>query len=155
MSWVCNGGCTCQPTGAVGQREINHTNLWVDVSTASSLNGTYQVGKVWPRSTPSHVVDPQSPESTGPNFYGPPYAGSYTFHIQAVINGTNCSMAPFETEIVTITVYVSDNDKTVDYGEPSCKSGISAPTTVGEPVNVTNCNVYIHHSDEIRSCADN
>jgi hypothetical protein len=40
------GGCTCQPTGYVYQRNIKHTNVWVDISTNTGLNGSYSIGTV-------------------------------------------------------------------------------------------------------------
>jgi hypothetical protein len=45
MQWVCNGGCSCQPTGYIYQRDVNHTHLWVEMST-NQQSGNYQVGNV-------------------------------------------------------------------------------------------------------------
>jgi RHS repeat-associated protein len=144
MQWVCNGGCSCQPTGYIYQRDVNHTHLYVEMST-NQQSGNYQVGNVWPDYSPMHVVDSSSSDTSGPNYYTPPYAGTYKFHIQAIINGTPCSLEPYEIE-TTITIYVGDNDRTVNAGENSCSTG-AGPTMVGEPVNVTTGNTYLKQTD--------
>ena len=146
MQWVCSGGCTCQPTGYIYQRDVNHTHLWVEMST-NQQSGNYQVGNVWPDYSPMHVVDSSSADTSGPNYYTPPYAGTYKFHIEAIINTTPCNLTPSLIE-TTITIYVGDNDRTVNAGGDSCASG-AGPTTVGEPVNVTTGNTYLNQTDYV------
>jgi hypothetical protein len=44
----CNPSpCECIETGYVYQRTINHTNVYVDISSSGALNGTYSAGTVW------------------------------------------------------------------------------------------------------------
>ncbi len=144
MAWSCSGGCSCQPTGYVYQRNINHTNVWVDVSTNQSLNGTYSIGKVWGVGSNQNVLDTQLASSTGPNYYTPPYAGTYEIHVQGIINGTPCNLTPYETEIVTITVHVGEGPTSL--GATECNNEVG-PSSVGEPINVTNGNMYIQQTD--------
>ena len=61
-------------------------------------------------------------------------------HIFANINAP-CDLTPSVTEELTITVNVGDDDGATDFGATSCNSN------VGEPVNVTNGNVYLEQTD--------
>lgn len=141
MAWFCSGGCTCAPTGYVYNRNINHTKAWVDISTSSYLNGAYTVGYVWGTTTDLNVLDTHSSDSTGPNYLWMPYPGSYQIHVQATINGTPCSLTPYETEDVIITVHAGERDGATDFGETSC------PNRVGKPINVTTGNMYVQQTD--------
>jgi len=142
MGWSAGD---CVPTGYVYQREINHINIWAQIETGNGISGAYSIGKVWPTPTTMHVLDTHSPNSTGPVFFTPAYAGSYQLHIQGIINTTPCSLQPDVTEDLIITIYVGDNE---GCGTTSCPSGVGKPeNAVARPINVTNGNMYLQQTD--------
>src|SRR5689334_620237 len=47
MGWNCAvSPCVCQQTGFTYERTVNHIGVYVDISTNTSVNGTYFVGNV-------------------------------------------------------------------------------------------------------------
>jgi RHS repeat-associated protein len=152
MLWHCDGGCSCVPSGYTYNRTINHISVRLDASTDGFLNGNYSLGSVFgmnPNGTTAfwNVLDTQAANSTGPKYFTLPSPGTYTFHLKAIINTTPCNMTPGETEQIDITVYVGDKDGSVDFGAGSCNSNVAPPAAVGEPINVTNGNMYIQQTD--------
>lgn len=128
------------------ERTVNHTNVWADISTATSLNGQYVVGYVFGKNAQGMtadypVLDTQAANSTGPNYLTLSYPGTYQIHFQAIINTTPCNIAPERTEVITITVYVGEKGDDPNNGSTSCNAN------VGKPVNVTNGNMYIRQTD--------
>ncbi|PYS73982.1 MAG: hypothetical protein DMF69_03270, partial [Acidobacteria bacterium] len=84
----------------------------------------------------------QSSNSTGPILFAVSAPGTYTFHIQGIIDRhPNCSNISDVTSTISITVTVGQADQAQDQGAPSCNSG------VGEPVSVTTGNVYLDQTD--------
>ncbi len=146
MFLACDNGCSCQPTGGVYNRTVNHTTVRVEASTAGSLNGNYAVGQVVnlnPNGTTAYrnVLDTQASDSTGPNYYTFQVPGTYQFQIRAIINTTVCNMQPGQTETINITIHVTDSDGAANLGTTECNSG------VGKPINVANGNMYIQQTD--------
>ena len=78
-----------------------------------------------------------------PNYNLAPYVDSFTYKWCGVVNQQNvCS----NTATVTIVVYGSDESR--DFGSCQIRSRVpSAPTSVGQPVNVTNGNMWLRQSD--------
>jgi RHS repeat-associated protein len=140
-AWHCPPGedCTCEPTGYEYERTVNHINVWADVSTNTSLNGTYNVGVIANSSGFDHSVNSSSANSSGPIYMSLSIPGTYSFHFQATINPTPCMLEPFETGVVTITIQVGDGG--TDMGEQPCEN------TVGEPIDVTSGNMFLHQED--------
>ncbi|MGH9874512.1 MAG: RHS repeat-associated core domain-containing protein [Pyrinomonadaceae bacterium] len=152
MFWNCDGGCSCVPSGTTFNRTINHISVTYDASTAGSLNGNYSLGSVFglnPNGTTAfwNVLDTQASNSTGPKYFTLSVAGAFQFHLKAIINTTICEIPPDETEQIDITIYVGDKDGSVDFGVPPCNSNVASPAAVGEPINVTNGNMYIQQTD--------
>lgn len=85
------------------------------------------------------MLDTQASDSTGPNYYTFQVPGTYQFQIRAVINTTVCNMLPGHTETINITIQVTDSDGAPNLGPTECG--------VGEPINVTNGNMYIQQTD--------
>lgn len=142
MAWNCQTSpCVCQETGYVYQRTINHTNVYVDISTSTGLNGTYFVGTVQFLNAYDHVLSSGSPNTTGPNSMILSVPGTYTFRFKGVINTTPCNIQPDETPEASVTIYVSANDGAENYGANSCSG------EVGKPINVTNGNMYLEQTD--------
>lgn len=137
-------GCTIHNSY---ERTVGHTNVWADISTATSLNGNYVIGYVYgknPDGTTAflHILDTQAANSTGPIYFTPFAPGTYQFHIQAVINPTPCEQqTTIFTNEITITIYVGSNDDDRNNGPTSCNAN------VGQPVNVTNGNMYLQQTD--------
>ncbi len=97
-----------------------------------------------------NVLDTQASDSTGPKYYTLSVQGTYRFHIVGLINPTPCNIQPGETQTIDITVQVGDKDGAENFARPDCQSSVanSEPvTSVGEPVNVTNGNMYIQQTD--------
>lgn len=161
MAWHCQTTpCTCSETGFVYQRTINHTNVYVDITTSGALNGTYSAGTVWFLNAYDHVLDTDSANTTGPNLFTLSTPGTYVFRFKGIINTTPCNMQPNETNEVSITVYVSPNDNAEESGPSgsspsgpggggptSCPVNGGPPPDPGEPINVTNGNMYIQQTD--------
>lgn len=159
-AWNCQQSpCTCEETGYIYQRTINHTNVYVDITTATSLNGTYSAGTVQFLTAYDHVLDTQSANTTGPNHFTLSFPGVYVFRFKGIINTTPCNMQPNETNEVSITIYVTANDNADDSGPSdtspsgggggggSCPINGDPPPDPGEPINVTNGNMYIQQLD--------
>lgn len=128
--------CSCTPLQTY-ERTINHIKVWSEISTSQSLNGVYTEGYIygWDENhttTSYHELDSHSSLSTGPIYPFVPYAGTYTYHIIAYINGTPCNLEPYETEELIITLQVRD---------PSDNGTVSCNARVPNPVNVTNGNI--------------
>ena len=146
MSWFCQQSpCVCQENGFVYERTINHISVYMDVSS-TGLNGSYFLGNVYgknPNGTTAdfHVLDTRASNSTGPRNFLLSYPGVYTFRVKAIINQTPCNIQPGETNEISITLVVGTIDKGTDNGETEC------PVNVGEPVNVTNGNMYLQETD--------
>jgi RHS repeat-associated protein len=143
MAWYCQTSpCVCQETGYTYPRTVNHTNVYVDISTNTSLNGTYFVGTVQFRTAFGQTLDSSSGDTSGPNYFTLAYPGTYTFRFQGIINTTACNIQPSETDEVSITIHAGGADDAVrNSGPPDCPGG------VGEPVNVTNGNTYLAQTD--------
>jgi RHS repeat-associated protein len=147
MAWNCQQSpCVCQQTGFVYERTVNHIGVYVDISTNTSLNGTYFVGNVYgknPNGTTAdfHVLDTSAANSSGPLHSYLAYPGTYTFRIKAIINKTPCNIEPGETNEISITLSVGEDNKAPNSGVTSCQ------TNVGDPVNVTNGNMYLKQTD--------
>ncbi|MGH9958099.1 MAG: DUF6531 domain-containing protein [Pyrinomonadaceae bacterium] len=143
----CTGmACCCVPTGAVYNRTVGQIYMTADISTTTGLNGFYTIGSVFgknPDGTTANwnVLDTQASNSTGPRYLNLSHPGTYQVHIQAFIYTTPCDMQPNQTQMITITLQVGDSEDTVNGGKTSCESG------VGEPVNVTNGNMFIEQTD--------
>ncbi|HJX92523.1 MAG TPA: RHS repeat-associated core domain-containing protein [Pyrinomonadaceae bacterium] len=144
MGWTNTTPSTCEPTGFVWQRTPSHIYVSVDIG---ALNGNYAVGNVWGLYPDMHVLDTHSADTTGPAYLWLYYTGSYKLHIFANIN-TPCDLTPSVTEELILTVNVGDDDGATDFGTTSCNSNMGEPVSgVGEPVNVTNGNVYLQQTD--------
>jgi RHS repeat-associated protein len=146
MGWDCQESpCVCTETGTVYERTVNHIGVYVDISS-TGLNGTYFVGDVYgmnPNGTTAffHVLDTSAANSTGPLSFLLSYPGTYTFRIKAIINTTPCDIQPNQTNEISITVNVAAKDKAPNRGKTSCEEN------VGDPVNVTNGNMYLTQTD--------
>jgi len=146
MGWYCQTSpCVCQETGFTYERTVNHIGVYVDISTNTSVNGTYFVGNVYGKNADGtgadfHELDTRASNSSGPLHFMAAYPGTYKFRIKAIINTTPCNVQPSETNEITITVIVGPDDKAPDNGETECQ-------TVGRPVNVTNGNMYLQQTD--------
>ena len=55
-------------------------------------------------------------------------------------------MQPNQTEMITITLDAGDSEGSINSGPTTCESGVAPPTEVGEPINVTNGNMYIQQT---------
>ena len=136
----CETACTFYPN------LVNHIAIWADISTTGGLNGTYSVGNIFglnPDGTTGFFpeLNSQASNSTGPISFTPAAPGTYTFHIQGIIDRhPNCPAIPDHTGVISITIQVGDTDVATEWGDASCKG-------VGEPVNVTTGNVYLHQTD--------
>ncbi len=139
--WVCPQGtnCTCEVLD-VQQRTINHAIVDVDITSSGVWNGTYRVGTVQFLNQYEHIQDSHSANTTGPVYFTLSLPGTYTFRFYASINITGCYMLPDLTPESTVTIYVSPNDGARDSGDPDCAG-------VGQPVNVTNGNMYLQQTD--------
>lgn len=148
-AWYCQTTpCTCEGTGYIYQRTINHTNVKVDITSSGVWNGTYTVGTVQFLNAYDHVLSTGAGNSTGPNGFTLAIPGTYTFRFQGIINITPCNMQPDHTNEATITLQVAANDDAVNRGPTSCDSGVGKPVIdPGRPVNVTNGNMYIEQTD--------
>src|SRR5882724_995007 len=143
--------CSCTPLQTY-ERTINKITAWSEISTNNGLNGTYSEGNIFGLdqngfTTSYHVLDSHSSLSTGPLYLYLPYPGTYTYHIIAYINGTPCNLEPYQTQEIVIRINVGE---TVDQGTGECQTKIGEQPpqpTVGEPVNVTNGNMYIQQTD--------
>jgi RHS repeat-associated protein len=146
MAWTNISEPTCEPDGYTWYRVPNHTQVSVEISSGTELFG-FIVGIVWGTGGPDqHVLNTESSDTTGPNTMYASWKGTYKFHIYANINAP-CNMAPYETEEKVITVHVGDDDGATDSG-PTCKNSVARPINeVGEPINVTNGNMYIQQTD--------
>ena len=138
--------CVCQATGVVYERTINHIGVYVDIATSGALNGTYFLGNVYgkhPNGTTAffHELNSRSANTTGPVHFLLSTPGTYRFRINAIINMTPCNMEPHETSTITITLHVGPREHEINNGELPCE------TKVGEPVNVTNGNMYLQQTD--------
>ncbi len=138
----CNNSC-----GTTYNRTVHHIDVSADISTAGSLNGRYAIGSVYgknPNGTTAffNVLDTQASNSTGPIYETLSIPGTYTYHFGAIISSTPCNLTPNRTEVITRTVHVVEKDGSFDSGAESCSS-------VGEPVNVTNGNMYLQQSDYV------
>jgi RHS repeat-associated protein len=133
-----DGSCSQVGPGCFGEAErtINHINVQSDISTTGGLNGHYVEGYVFGDAY-YHVLDTRSSSSTGPLYTTLFAPGTYEYHFWAVINTTACEIPPDQTETVTITIYVRDNGR--DLGQ-TCHAA-------GEPINVTNGNMYLQQTD--------
>jgi len=146
MVWNCGvSPCICQESGFIYERTVNHIGVYADVSTSTSLNGSYFVGNVYgknPNGTTAdfHVLDTRASNSSGPLHFYLAYPGTYTFRINAIINKTPCNIEPGETEVIRITITVGQDDKAPNNGPKPCQE-------VGRPVNVTNGNMYLQQTD--------
>ena len=105
----------CVRTGFYWERTINHTSVYADI-VSTGLNGHYFIGNVYgmnPNGTGAdwHVLDTHNSDNTGPNIAMVSYPGSYTYTITAYINTTPCEMDPDQTDVVSITLYVSSDDE--------------------------------------------
>src|SRR6266850_4630636 len=111
------------------------------------LEWHYTVGSIYGRNSDGTTaflttLDSRSADSTGPILISASAPGTYTFHIQGIIDRhPNCSNISDHTEIVTFTVQVGEADGAQDLGTQSCNNGI------GELVNVTNGNMYHQQTD--------
>jgi RHS repeat-associated protein len=134
------GSCSQVGPGCFGEAErtINHINVQSDISTAGGLNGHYVEGYVFGWEY-YHVLDTHSSSSTGPLYTTLFAPGTYQYHFWAPINTTACEIPPDQTETVTITIYVRDGGR--DLGPTSCHAA------AGEPINVTNGNMYLQQTD--------
>ena len=140
---VC-GGCPCE-IGSLYNRTIHKIFVTSDITTATNTYNFVE-GYVYglkPDGTTGfyNVLDTRATNSTGPvrDTVGNP--GTYQYHFVASINTTPCNLTPDITETVTITVYVSPNDDGENNGEQSCNM------VAGEPVNITNGNMYVRQMD--------
>lgn len=142
MGWSCppQQGCTCEPTGFVYERTINHINVNVDISSSGVWNGNYFLGTVQFLTQYEHEQNSSSGNTTGPLYFTLALPGRYTFKFNASINITGCYMFPDVTPTSTVTIYVGGGDPAPDSGDPDCAG-------VGEPVNVTNGNVFLSQTD--------
>jgi YD repeat-containing protein len=86
-------------------------------------------------------LDTSASNSTGPLHFLLSYPGTYTFRIKAIINKTPCNIEPGQTDEISITVNVAENGKTSNSGPTECQ------TNVGDPINVTNGNMYLTQTD--------
>ncbi|MEK6282278.1 MAG: RHS repeat-associated core domain-containing protein [Acidobacteriota bacterium] len=126
-------------------RTVNHIDIWMDV-TSTGWNGQYMVGYVVgknPNGTTAYfnVLDTQASNSSGPAYQTLMFPGTYRFSFQARMNNGVCTGLPATTEVLSLTVYVGDTDDDPNNGPTSCNANI------GEPVNVTNGNVYLDQTD--------
>ncbi|HKR61295.1 MAG TPA: DUF6531 domain-containing protein [Pyrinomonadaceae bacterium] len=145
-AWTNTQPSSCEPTGTVWERHPNHTQVSVEISSETGDMG-WIVGYVYPTGPPyQHVINSESSDTTGPNTMYAAWRGVYKFHIYANINYTICNLAPYQTEEIIITVYVGAEDDAPNFGEGSCPTEI-AKTDVGEPINVTNGNMYLQQTD--------
>ncbi|MEP6922021.1 MAG: DUF6531 domain-containing protein, partial [bacterium] len=145
MAWANTSEPSCEPTGYEWQRTPSHTQVSVNITSGTDVF-EFIVGNVWPRTTDQHVLDTQSADTTGPNSQWAYWPGTYTFHIYANTNQTPCNLEPYLTEEKIITVFVGDDDGATDFGATSCPNEIGNKA-VGEPINVTNGNMYLQQTD--------
>lgn len=140
-----NGPCECRDTGDVYERTVHHIGVWSIASTATALNGRYEMPDIYgtgPSGTAFlHVLDSTAPNSTGPVNITFQVPGTYHVYVQAVINRTPCDMEPAKTDMLAFTFHVRDRAGNPNAGPVGCNSN------VGEPVNVTNGNMYIQQTD--------
>jgi YD repeat-containing protein len=113
---------------------------------STGLNGTYFVRNVYGKNPSGtlaffHILDTSASNSTGPLHFLLSYPGTYTFRIKAIINKTPCNIEPGQTDEISITVNVAENGKTSNSGPTECQ------TNVGDPINVTNGNMYLTQTD--------
>ena len=147
---TANGQCTvqCDTITTNYERTVNKIIIGMYASTTGSLNGQYTVGQVFGKDPATgltkdyHALDTQdSATSTGPGSVLLSTPGTYQFYFANIINITPCSLMPDRVEFGYITVYVSDKDDDRNNGCTSCNQN------VGEPINVTNGNMYVQHAD--------
>ena len=160
MGWDCQTTpCVCEETGFVYQRTVNHIQVYLDVSTNTSVNGTYFLGDILgknPNGTTAffHELDSRAANSSGPIHYTPSIPGTYTFRIKAIINTTPCNIQPNQTNEISITIQVAPKDEATNNSDSNSGGGAgggggdSCPIRdVGEPVNVTNGNMHLQQTD--------
>jgi RHS repeat-associated protein len=147
-AWNCSvTPCVCQETGNVYERTINHTNVYLDVTTSGSLNGSYFLGTVQFLNQYEHTQDSHASNTTGPIYFTFQTPGNYTFRFYASINITACYMFPDVTPDSTVTINVSPSDDGANQGKNSCPNDSGLPVDPGKPVNVTNGNMYLQQTD--------
>lgn len=105
----------CVRNGVYWDRTINHTSVYADI-VSTGLNGHYFIGNVYgknPNGTTAdwQLLDTHNSDSSGPNITMVSYPGSYAYTITAYINTTPCDIQPDQTDVVTITLYVSSDDE--------------------------------------------
>ena len=140
-----SGPCECRNTGNVYERTVHHIGVRGDASTATNLNGPYEMPDIYgtgPSGTAFlHVLDSTAPNSTGPVNITFTIPGTYHVYVQGVINRTPCDMQPYRTAMLSFTFHVRDKGDDWNAGPPPCNAN------VGDPVNVTNGNMYIRQTD--------
>ena len=125
MVWNCQTSpCVCQQSGYTYERTINHTNVYVDITSSGVWNGTYFVGTVQFLNNYGHVQDSQSADTTGPLHFGLAIPGTYTFRFKAVINTTPCNIQPGETDEVSITINAGASDDAPNAGTTECQTNV-------------------------------
>jgi RHS repeat-associated protein len=148
MGWTNTNPSVCALTGYIYERVPNHTEVTVEIDTETQQYGFY-VGYIYGTGvSPQHVIDSESSDSTGPVFMTAGWKGTYTFHFNANINTTLCSLEPDVMEEQIITIHVGEGDGATEHGPKPCEKTVGRPVTaVGKPVNVTNGNMYLQQTD--------
>lgn len=140
-----DGPCECRDTGSVYERTVHHIAVSGDASTQTSLNGPYDLPDIYgtgPGGTAfMHVLDSTSLHSTGPVYLTFQSPGTYHVYVRAIIHDTPCDMPPDATDTLTFTIHVRGRGDDSNAGPVGCNSN------VGDPVNVTNGNMYIRQTD--------
>ena len=146
MGWTSANPSSCEPNGYVWERVPNHTAITVDIATETGPLNFY-VGLIYGTGGPSqHVINSAASDTTGPVYMTAGWKGTYTFHFNANINTTPCNLEPHVMEEQIITIRVGENDDATNNGPGSCEQDI-ANDAVGEPINVTNGNMYLQQTD--------
>lgn len=142
----CDCYLDCKPLNSFNLT-VNHGYFWETVSTSTSLNGAYVVGRVEgvnaAGGTASYnVLSTLSSNSTGPVYTTLGIPGKYVFQINAINNVGACSYAaPYYDNPIFITVYATPTNNDLNLGPTSCNA------SVGAPINVTNGNMYFQQGD--------
>ncbi len=146
MGWTSANPSSCEPNGYVWERVPNHTAITVDIATETGPLNFY-VGLIYGTGGPGqHVINSAASDTTGPVYMTAGWKGTYTFHFNANINTTPCNLEPHVMEEQIITIRVGENDDATNNGPGSCEQDI-ANDAVGEPINVTNGNMYLQQTD--------
>ena len=146
-----SGGC--ETTCDYYPNKVSHIRVWADVSTTGGSSGTYTVGHIFGRNPDGTTgyfqsLDSHAPNSTGPLTFPTFGPGSYTFYIQGIISRhPNCPGIPDQTGIVVITVSVGTSDRAQESGPRPCDEQSGPSASVGDPINVTNGNMYVQQTD--------